>query len=757
MSSCSNTKKLGEDETLLVKNKVVVHKSPMGLSDKKNFTGDLEDLLVQKSNKKLFGLFRLKLWFYMRTEDKKLNKFRNWIRTSVGEPPVLIEEQKIDYTVSKMETYMVNKGHFYGDIETEIKQKKKKKAVVTYNVYPKLYYKFGPVNLPDGNSNIDKIIRANEEDKLINEGEFFDADKLAAERTRISELLRNEGYFFFGNEFITFDLDSNVGNHEIEVFYRINQPSDSSFHNAYFLDQVYVYPDYSMQQFVTSGTYDDTVSIDNYSFIRNDEKVVPKVIRNHLFFQQNSLYRKKDFQNSLLNLNSLGSFKYVNIEFKPKEKNGLNFLDAYVYMIPSKKQGFSIDLEGSNNFQGLLGVRLGFGYWNRNLTKHSDLFTVDVSSGVEFQFGQSNLVNSADANLGIKYRINRILATKKITELSRRAQPKTVFGLNFIFQRRIEFYTLNSATFSFGYDWSGKRNMRHLFNPFTFSQVFVYNTTQQFEDRLNSNPSLRNAFEEQFIIGLDYTFLYNNNYKTKRPRSSMYFRGRVDIAGNLLHGIVALSNKNDPNQNPPFKLFGRTYSQYFRLETDIRNYFQISKNLQLVTRFNTGIGIAYGNTQTLPYVKQFFVGGTNGLRGFALRTIGPGGYVDTAALEGDEFVDQTGDIKVEANAELRFGIFKWIKGALFVDVGNVWLLRDDPLRPEGEFAFNRFYKELAIDMGLGARLDFDYFVLRFDFGMAVHNPSLPKGQRWVIADFDMGDRQWRRENIIFNLGIGYPF
>jgi outer membrane protein assembly factor BamA len=759
LSSCSNTKRLAEDDQLLVKNKVVVHKSEQGLSNKRNFGDDLNDLLVQKSNKKTLGLFRLKLWFYMRTEGKKLTKFRNWIRTSVGEPPVLFAEEKMDQTATKMKTYMANKGHFYGKVETSVEEKKKnpKKVVVTYDVYPQQFYTFGEINWPEGNSNIDQIIRKNTEEALVAEGDPFNAELLDQERTRITKLLRNEGYFFFGNEYITYDLDSTVGDLSIEVFYRINQPSDSSFHNAYFMDNVYVFPNYSMKEFVNSQTYSDTVRLDNYVFIRNNEKVKPPVIRNHLFFERNNLYRQQDFQYSLTNLNSLGYYKYVNIDFKAKEKNGLNFLDAYVYMIPSKKQGFSIDLEGSNNFQGLFGVRVGLGYWNRNLTKHSDLFNVDASTGVEFQFGQPQKVNSADVNVGVKYRINRILATKKITEKSRRAQPKTVFGLNFTFQRRIEFYTLNSTSFSFGYDWSAKKNIRHLFNPFTISQVFVYNTTLKFEERLNSNPALRNAFEEQFIIGMDYTFLYNNNYKTKRPNSTMFFRGQIDIAGNFLHGMVSLANINDPNAQKPYQLFGRTYSQYFRVESDIRNYLDITKNLQLVTRLNTGIGIAYGNTTTLPYVKQFFVGGTNGLRGFALRSIGPGGYVDTAALSGDEFVDQTGDVKIEGNAELRFGIFKWIKGALFVDVGNVWLLRDDPLRPEGNFDVDRFITEFAIDMGLGVRLDFDYFVLRFDFGMKVRNPSLPKDERWVIKSFDFGSKAWRRENITFNLGIGYPF
>ncbi len=749
---------MGEEQTLLVKNKIKIVETGEGLSDKKNMSSEIADLPIQKSNKKFLGLFRLKLWFYMRTEGKKLTKFRNWIRTGVGEPPVIYDEEKTQQTVNKMDAYLANKGHFFAEITTDVVTKpKKRRTIVTYNIYPKGFYRIGEIHLPDGNSKIDQLIQSTTDKQLINSGDPFDAKKLDNERTRITNLLREEGFFFFGNEFISFDLDSTEEDMEIDVYYRINQPSDSSFHSVYFIDSVIVFPEYSMKEFINSQSYLDTIGLDNYNFIQNEGKVRPRVIRDHIFFEKDEIYRQNNFRYSLLNLNSLGAYKYVNIEFQAKKKEGLNFLDAYVYMIPAKKQGFSVDLEGSNNFQGLLGLRVGFGYWNRNLSHKADLLNVNLSTGVELQFGQSNILNTADANLGISYRINKILAGKKIAYRARKKQPKTVFGVNFTFQRRIEFYTLNSATFSFGYDWTSKKNMRHLFNPFTFSQVFVYNKTEKFEERLESNPSLRNAFEEQFIIGLDYTYLYNNSYKTKRPRSTMFFRGQGDIAGNVLHGLVSLTKINKPNAQKPYELFGRVYSQFVRLEADIRNYFKINKNLELVTRFNAGIGIAYGNTTTLPYVKQFFVGGTNGLRGFTFRGVGPGGLVDSTLLEDDAIVDQTGDIKIEINAELRFGIYKWIKGAIFADAGNVWLLRTDPLREDGEFNIGRFYKEIAMDMGLGLRLDFTYFVLRFDWGMAFHNPNLPKGDRWVIKNFDMGNKQWRQDNIRFNLGIGYPF
>jgi len=268
------------------------------------------------------------------------------------------------------------------------------------------------------------------------------------------------------------------------------------------------------------------------------------------------------------------------------------------------------------------------------------------------------------------------------------------------------------------------------------------------------NPSLRRSFEEQFIIGAVYNFNINK-LSTDFQRNYMLNIG-LETAGNTMTLFMRPFNADPPNPDNPYTLFGNALSQFFRFRVDSRYHFNVGEKSRLATRVFVGAGFPYGNSVTVPYIKQFFVGGTNSLRGFRARSVGPGTYQPADSLENLQ-VDQTGEIKIEANAEYRFPIAGYLKGAFFIEAGNTWLVNEDEARPGGVFDFNKFYKEFAVSSGVGLRIDADIFVLRFDWGFPIRKPWLPEGNRWVLKEVDFFSKEWRKNNLILNISIGYPF
>jgi outer membrane protein insertion porin family len=296
----------------------------------------------------------------------------------------------------------------------------------------------------------------------------------------------------------------------------------------------------------------------------------------------------------------------------------------------------------------------------------------------------------------------------------------------------------------------------------------VGSKSEVFNDYLERNAYLARSFEDQFIPGARYAYTLNTQINEKRMEkyrerdyepSHVYFNAKVDIAGNLIHALQGKSFRQDEELKSG-TILGQAYSQFSRAEIDFRHYFQMHEKYMLVTRINAGVGYAYGNSTTMPYIKQFAVGGSTSIRAFPARSIGPGTYYvlnDQTSDNKTLFIDQRGDVKMEANAEFRYDITKMFKTAVFVDAGNIWLLRGDPERPGGAWRNETFINELAAGTGVGLRLDFNFFVLRFDLAFPIRKPWLPEGERWVFDDISLGSSDWRRENLILNIAIGYPF
>jgi outer membrane protein insertion porin family len=343
--------------------------------------------------------------------------------------------------------------------------------------------------------------------------------------------------------------------------------------------------------------------------------------------------------------------------------------------------------------------------------------------------------------------------------------PQTNFKLSYNLQQRLQYFRLISMNGGYGFLWRETTLKTHEFYPVDVSYVKLGKRSDAFNSLLEKSPALANSFQNQFILGSHYTFTLNTQMKedieVKYDRKAahkydFYFAATIDLSGNLLSAAQNVANVEEEKK----QFFGLPYSQYFRGDIDFRYYYNFSKKSKLATRLIAAVGHAYGNSTTLPYIKQFAAGGSNSVRAFPARSLGPGTYnvrLDSGVTNRTFFVDQRGDIKLESSVEYRFDIIGSLKGALFADAGNIWLRNPDPNRPGSEFNRRTFISQLAIGTGTGLRFDLNFFVLRLDLAFPVRKPWLPEGQRWVVKDVDIFSPGWRKQNLILNIAIGYPF
>lgn len=747
-----------DGEHLLMKNKIILESK---IDKKSSIKEESANLVIQKPNKKMFGLISFRLGIYNLAYEKKENKFRWWLKNKVGEAPVIYNEKISAKSADNIRINLYNKGFLHAQVNFTTNYDKKKISVA-YSLIPGELFTIGHIKAPTETSNLYKHIEDVAEETLLNIGDPFDINVLDAERKRIATHLRNMGYFNFRKDYVVFQLDSSNTKKTIDISMEVKEPTPGKWHEKFTINNIYILNEQILSENDSMSL--DTVLYKDFIFIETEQKYKPKIIANGIFFKKGEYFRLDFHENTLRKLANYGTFKFVDIQFLRVDKNDKPHLDVFIYLTSGKKQSISVDVEANHNFIGLTGSQIGVTYQNRNISKSADLFEVKVSTGVEFNVGgradDLQPVNNADVVIETNYYLNRFLVPFPLKKVSIYNNVKTKISLQYNFERRIGFYSLHSNSASFGYEWNESSKKKHLYNPIAVTLLITpeRNITPIFQERLDAVPSLRRSFEEQFILGSNYTFFYNNK-KTENDRSYMVFKGNVAMAGNLIHSIIALT-KQARNNTTPYQLFSKEYSQFARFEATLIHNYKIGNHASVNTRFNTGIILPFGNSSVAPYFQQFFVGGSNSIRAFRLRAVGPGTYIDLANIDNPNFFfDQAGDFKLEGNAELRFDIYKFIKAAIFVDAGNVWLLRDDPDREGGTIAKDNFLNAIAVGAGFGLRLDFDYFIIRTDFAIPVVDPRFVGNEKYPLSDFrfSFGKNSWFRDNSVFHLAIGYPF
>ncbi len=423
-------------------------------------------------------------------------------------------------------------------------------------------------------------------------------------------------------------------------------------------------------------------------------------------------------------------------------------LDASFYLTPYPQYSLQAELRGTSKSNNFVGSEVKITQRNRNWLRSANVLEISLSGGMEWQAGGGQSVisgNSYSLKGEVAVTLPRFLVPFNTFRIRTRYVPRTRISLSYELYSRQNLYNLNAYTFQYQYLWRQTRYLEHNWAPVSITYVLPTNTTLAYDSILKVDPIQRRAIEKQFILGANYTITYNNQQPNRVH--SFFIMGGVDVSGNVAGLIVP---KGDSGRT----LFGNPFAQYVRLDGDVRHYWQFSKGMTWVNRLFAGYGLPYGNSRSLPFVKQYFTGGSSSLRAFRARTLGPGSYRDTASRY---LANEAGDIKLEFNSELRVHLVSVINAAIFVDAGNIWLQKADSNRIGGDFKTGRFLKEIAVGTGVGLRIDASIVVVRLDLAFPLRKPWLPENERWVIKDIRFGDPDWRKENLILNIAIGYPF
>ncbi|SHM73169.1 translocation and assembly module lipoprotein TamL [Flavobacterium saccharophilum] len=746
---CSNTKYLPEGELLYTGGSVTVKDSVIKKKERKALEKEMEGLLRPKPNKGFLGL-RPKLWFYnIAGEPKKQKGFRYWLRTKVGEPPVLFSKVDLDYNASVLRNFTENRGYFKTRVSAD-STAKNKRATAEYTVTPKQQYIIKSVTFPDDSLAMSRIIGRSSRRSLLKVGKPYDLDVIKAERERIDARLKEKGYYYFNPDYILAQVDSTKGDHEVKVRLVIKADAPPKALTAYKINKIIVYPNFSISKDSLKYKPEDVVQYKDFTIIDTANTFKPRVFDRAIYFKKGDLYNRKDHNLTLNRFVNLGTFSFVKNEFKPSDSLPKT-LDSYYYLTLLPKKFIRVEVLGKTNSASYTGTELNVNWNNRNLFRGAELLTVSVFGGADFQLsGTNNGKNIYKVGTETSLTWPRFIVPFFHVEGSSEYVPRTKATVRYEYQNRTQLYALNSFKASYGYLWKENVRKEHQFNLMDITYVSPNHVTAEYLADAEEDESLKKVIEKQLIFGPTYTYTYTNTMQ-KRKKNTFYFSGEADLAGNVT-GLITGANVK---KNDTIKIFDVPFSQYAKFRGDFRHYLKLGKESQLASRVILGVGIPYGNSGVLPTSKQFVVGGTNSIRAFRARSLGPGSYLNTTT-DNDYLPDQSGDLKLEFSTEYRAKLFSIVKGAAFIDAGNIWLMNKDPNKPGGEISKD-FMKEIAVGAGVGLRFDVSFFILRTDLAFPLRKPYLPDGERWVIKDIDFGSGPWRKENLILNIAIGYPF
>lgn len=735
--------------------------------DKSVSSHDLINYLKQSPNHEVLGFWKLQLGTYNLSGKDSTKWYNRWVRR-MGQAPVIYSQSLTDASVRQLRLALVNRGYLEAEVTADtMMMPAEKKIKVAYKINTGEPRRIAIIRHEIPDSAVRKLILADSAQFSIHPGDRFDRDNLDSERALITQRLREHGYYSFNKEYITFYADTSEFNKDVDLTLTVRaprnsankpQPADSTTnHNIYYINKVY---------FVTSNSgYNSSSNIAGDTVVYKDITVIygkdhylkPGILQQKCFITPGSLYRASDVDRTYEALARLGILKSINIELVPTgSENGRHELDAYILLARSKKQSVTFDVEGTNS-EGDFGFGLGATYQHRNLAKGSQLLTARLRMNYESLSGKFNgLINDRyteyAGEIGITFpKFEFPFASQSVKH---KLNVDTEFALSFNYQERPE-YTRIIAGAAWKYKWVNRNNTRrHNFDLIDINYVYLPESTLDFLDQIApDNPLLRYSYEDHFIMSMAYRYYYTN----KRIPSSLLrkytlqprvytLRASVETAGNLLYAISSLSNARKDNGS--YNVFGINYSQYVKGEVDYAITRNFNQRHSLAFHAGAGIGVPYGNSTVLPFEKRFYAGGANGVRGWGVRTLGPGSYDSRNSVT--DFINQCGDIRLDLSLEYRSKLFWVIEGGVFVDAGNIWTIRNYENQPGGMFHLDTFWKQIAAAYGLGLRFDFTYFLLRLDLGMKAHNPATGQ-ERWPIVH-----PNWHRD-ATFHFAVGYPF
>ena len=767
LNSCNVTKYVPEGKYLLDNVKIT--------TDNKDLKDtDFSIYLRQQPNLKLFNFIPFNLGLYsISSPDTTL--WINRFLQKIGDAPVIYDSTLVESSAIELKKAMNNKGYIHADVLHHTTYKKKK-AKVKYEIISNQPYRIKDIKYRIRNEEIEDIILKDTINSLIKRGNLFDIDILEKERKRIAELLRSEGYFYFDKEYIGFAADTTIGNKQVKLDMMVrpmrNLVGQNTFvnieHEKYYVNDINFYVvdnvmSLSNDSVVKSLEHEKYKNINIYS---NNNFVRKKTLHNFTSINNNSLYNEKIVDQTYAKLAGLKIFKYLNISFKEIEDSikvienavqqdsllygietsstndtiRIKQLDCNITLTPDKLQSFSFELEGTNN-EGDLGIAGKLQYGHNNIFKGGEQLKFQVRGANESIIGNRSIWEvSTEASISFPTILFPFLTKKFAIENN----SKTEFHINYSYQIRDE-YSRMIAGLGMRYNWQTKQRINHSVSLIDLNYVYLPFISDNFKKTIN-NSLLKYSYEDHFIMSAGYGISFSN----KRSESLYNFynvRTSAEIAGNLLYGIC-YGAKANTDANGSYLLGNIPFAQYAKVDFDFSYTHLVDKKNSLVYHVGLGVGVPYLNSTILPFEKRYYGGGANSVRGWSARSLGPGSYNAGSTID---YMKQSGDIKLDLNLEYRTKLVWLLELAAFIDAGNIWTLKDEG-QVGGQFKFNQFYEQIALGYGIGIRLNFDYFVLRLDWGLKAFDPSRGDGERWRFVP------GWHiLKDTALHFAVGYPF
>lgn len=755
--ACNPTRRLKNDEALLVKNE-------LKFTDRTYDKEQMLSIVKQKPNRKILWLFRFHLWLHNTVNMEKMERekaekiakrkawndahpdkkpkdvenvstFSEWVH-NIGEGPVIVDSTLTHRSSKQIGLFLQKKGYFNSIVTDTTELVGKKKAKVRYTISMGEPYTLRTITDSSLDQQVLRYINEHKSESLLRPGNNFDADVLDNERIRITRDLRNAGYYFFNKNYITYTVDSNLNSHKVDVILYINRVNEISSeksttggeehdHYQYYLNNVYLQDDYNPQRPLESVPT-DTAYHNDYIFLTTSpyQRFRPDANLNAIFFKKGDRFDLSSVDYTYTRLSDLNVFRFTNIRFQPvadSETVGKHLLNAYVEATPVAMQDVIVEPEASRS-GGIFGLAANVAYHNKNLFRGAEFLEIKLKAAAESQQsiaasaepGRQPLFNTFEFGPEVNLSFKRFFFPASLLKSSRYNNPKTILTLSYNFQERPD-YNRTIFTAAYWYTWKPNTSIRYSFYLGEISSIRAKYISEAFAKNLEDlkNPTLTNSFKTHVITSIPRASFEFSDQEKKHGMNFNYFRLNGDLG---------------------WKIFKNSFG-FFRLDADYRHYFKLNAHNTFVTRAVVGGGIPFNDATSLPFEKAFSAGGSNDIRAWRFSTLGPGSYPNP------DGVQQAGDFKVEGNLEVRSELFKFFEGALFADFGNIWIKAED-------------FKttEIAMGAGAGIRLNFGFFIFRIDGAVRMYDPAREEPYKWVYSHESFSTR-----DINFNFGIGYPF
>lgn len=813
VSSCNPTKRLQDDEVFLRKQRI-----KLSVTDTKHPVSreELTTVLRQKTNRRIFGVLRFNLWAYNAVSEERIAKAglrkanrrasRNerrtsrgkaqlaektqtkwsWLKYTVGEPPAMLDSTGIEKSEGQISVYLQKNGFFNERVSHTVDLSRKgRRARLTFLVEPGIAYTIGSISYTSKDSLLASRMPFLLETSILKTGDQFRVEKLDEERERIARYLNNRGYFGFTKSYLNFEADSTAGKRQTNLKLVVGTSMKESvldptelvpvLHERYFIGDIYVHTDYDPTSL--NAFESDTLDYKGITILSSGRPAIKPNLLNFTFYlKEGELYQRDKVDLTYRRFNNLGIMQSMNLRFQERMEGKTPLLDCHLYLKPAKRQSLSIETTGTHR-SGILGVSANVVYAHKNVFRGAEILDFRIHTGLEAQppltrveesevqagedFGRALILNTFEIGPELSLVLPSLFPFN-VERLSRNNDPSTRISASFNYQNRPD-YRRTLSSLRLGYRFRETRFKTHLVDLMEINLIKIRNSPE-FIERIESlnDLFLLNSYRDHFIAATGYAFQYNNQ-EPRFQRHHTFNSLSAEFAGNLLRGIFSAGGFAK-DENDSYRLLGIRFAQYMKFENDFRYYVNSENRNTAVFRIDAAVGIPLNNLDVLPFEESYFAGGSNGIRAWQARTLGPGSYRDsTAALT----FNNIGEVKIELNVEYRFDLAGSLKGAFFVDAGNIWLLNEDRIRQGSGFSGSEFLSELAVGGGFGLRFDFDYFLIRLDTGVQLKDPAKIPGERWFFEPkeeyneylfrLNPEDPARYRARANFNLGIGYPF